>query len=156
VLDRLNTEGEQIEAINLPGRREHPITIDHLAHIMLAREASLAPSNTRLDSAQLLSALTVELQGLGDQLGDVFPEYADLQCAATGDIWLQLFDPESRRMGRGDVWLHIGLETRQTVRFPTQFAPFHFGEREVWGVLRDSLDIPAVARFALPAGRGRK
>lgn len=150
-IELLDLAGRPISSTLLPPLEEQPITLERLAAMMFDREAQLAAPDARMDSSQLRRALESDLAGLGDQLSDVFPPYASLECDERGDPWIQLFDAQGSRMGRGDVWIHVGGGQLQHMRFPEAFNPFHFGENEVWGILLDSLDLALVTRLDLPA-----
>lgn len=146
---RIESGGATPIAASLPDPRRHRITVEGLANLIYQREIELVPSQERLDSAELVQAIEIELMGLGDQVSDVFPEYADLHCTAS-TVWLQPFDPASRFMGRGPSWLRIDQQgSIQKVAFPENFSPLRFDSERVWGAARDELDVVSIAAVRL-------
>ena len=115
------------------------------------------PAHERPPEEELRHALESEFQQVSAEFAEVFPEYAGLQCDSGGRIWLQPYDPEDGVLGYGTVWWRIdpwtdGDEAARihAVEFPERFTPYRFDHEEVWGVVRDELDVESVAWIELP------
>lgn len=88
-----------------------------------------------------------------DEFSDVFPEYAELECAEGGTLWIQPFDATHGQMGRGPLWLRISEDGAMgQVRFPGDFRPMRFLDRRIWGIHRGAYDVDHVAWVEMPAG----
>jgi hypothetical protein len=79
----------------------------------------------------------------------VFPEYSELHCGEDGGVWLQRFDPNAG-MGRGVAWLRLEADRALAVDFPPAFHPIHFAKEQVWGVIRDEVDLESIAWIRTP------
>lgn len=98
------------------------------------------------DSAQTLSGVSERLDGTPQQLGDLLPKYVDFRCADDGTMWLRPLDLVRGGMKGGPGWLRISPDgqTRE-VAFPERFDPYRFTSTQVWGVLRDELNVASLA-----------
>jgi hypothetical protein len=147
---RIGPDGSRPVSVTLPRERRHRVSVERLARLIYQREAELVTSHERPDSAEFVRAIELELATLGNQVSDVFPEYADLHCTSRS-VWMQRFDPTSRLMGRGPSWLQIDLQgVVQEMEFPENFSPLRFADETVWGVVRDQLDVVSIAAVRLP------
>ncbi len=79
----------------------------------------------------------------------VFPEYGDLRCGEDGGVWLQRFDPRAG-MGRGVSWLRLEADGALAVDFPPDFRPIHFAKEQIWGIIRDEVDVESIAWIRTP------
>lgn len=155
-LRRLDAAGAQTRAVSLPAEQRVEVTPDRVFEWFFPEMMRRIPAAERPDSAEMRREFEGEFDQVRRQIGAVFPEYVALHCDARGVFWLQPMDIDGGRMGRGTAWLRIDAdavessETLRRIRMPDGFRPRRFTDGEAWGILLDDLDIPSVARVAVP------
>ena len=103
------------------------------------------------DSARLIQGAVARLEGTPEQHAAVLPQYVDFRCDGDGTMWLRPMDLEAGGMAGSATWLRIDRNgTVREVTFPERFDPLRFAAGRVWGVVRDELDVAAVAWTELP------
>lgn len=119
---------------------------------MLEAGGELSSRAPPQDSARIIAQLSRRVEGSPDQLEALLPRYVDLRCATDGTLWLRRYDAERADLRGGLQWVRLSPGgTLQEVTFPEGFDAFFFFADRVWGVQRDSLDVPTVAWLALPS-----
>ncbi len=102
------------------------------------------------DSARLIEAAASRIDAGPDRLGGVLPGYVDLRCDDAGAVWLRPLDVERGGLHGGPMWIRVTADGRaRTVRFPDRFDPYRFTGDRAWGVLRNELDVAAIAWISL-------
>lgn len=149
-------DGVEAEPVALPPERRVPVDEETLFDILVSGVLSEVPSAAlAVEEAQLRERFSEAYPRLREALADVFPEYVSIRCGADGAFWLQRFDPESEREGRGRDWLRLRAGSGQDgarieeVRFPERFVPMRFAADGVYGAVLDEWDVPSVARAEL-------
>lgn len=104
------------------------------------------------DSAEIVNGFVERLEGTPEQLGGLLPKFVDFRCADDGTMWLRPLDLERGGLQGGQGWLRISEGKIREIRFPARFDPYRFTSGRAWGVLRDELDIAAVAWIPVPGG----
>jgi len=150
VIDRVAPGDEVRNSIGLPPERDLEVTLDRAFRMTYRYMIDQAPPGLVLDSAMVYGQLEQAWPTLREQVSDVFPEYADLQCSAENTLWLQRFDPDHGMMGRGPEWLRINADGIRAYSFPESFRPLRFEADRVFGVRRDGFDVESVAWMPLP------
>ncbi len=158
VHDRLRNEirgftssGEEVEPISLPEPAPTTVTRDQLARAMLEAAAveaapSIGPEPPRIDTARLLPSLRRRIDGHGPELAALLPRYVDLRCTEDRVLWIRPFDVEAGGLRGGPGWLRITRDGRMgRVRLPERFDAYRFTPERIYGVQRDTLDVPSVA-----------
>jgi hypothetical protein len=81
----------------------------------------------------------------------VLPQYVDLRCDDAGRTWLRPMDLDAGGMVGSATWLRIDRDGAvREVTFPERFDPYRFTDGKAWGVVRDELDVAALAWLELP------
>jgi hypothetical protein len=144
-LRRVAANGRVLATVALPQERQVELTFDRLFGIAY-RQLHDEAAGPLPDSLDLRRQFTEMFSEWEPQLASVFPEYADLQCARDGTLWLQLFDVAVGILGRGRDWYQISEQgSRTLVTLPEKFRPYRFGPDRIWGTVRDSLGVAFVA-----------
>ena len=141
--------------VALPPERRAVLTADRLFAMLAPRMMEEAPAGQRPTDEELRLMFEGEVVPMLDEFAEVFPEYYTMRCSADGALWLQEFDVEEGHGGAGWTWLRV-LDPAtggsaddpelERVRFPEGFTPMRFTEDRAWGIARDEVDVPWVAR----------
>jgi len=143
---RFHDGGDDGKPIPLPAERSVEVTPDRVFDIAYRDAIARFPSDNRPDSAEIRRQFDEQIQAMGAMFGSTFPEYADLRCAANGELWIQRFDIGTGPFGKGPVWLRIAPNgSTRAIRLPDGFTAHEFTRDRVWGVLRDALDVASIA-----------
>lgn len=143
--------GAELPPIALPEPDLTFVTAEQFARATLEAAAveaagSIGLDPPRIDTARLLPALSQRIQGDAAELAALLPRYVDLHCAEDGALWIRPFDIEVGGLRGGPGWLRITPDGRiREVRLPPRFDPLRFTSGRIWGVQRDTLDVPSVA-----------
>ncbi|TVP79104.1 MAG: hypothetical protein EA352_00995 [Gemmatimonadales bacterium] len=146
-LDDADAEGRSL----LP-RRQVAFTPDRLFDLLLETIRAEVPSSERPADDELRTILAAEIEEIIDDFAQVFPEYYQLQCAPDGGLWLQRFDWSEGYGGASPTWERLPADGGESelIRFPAGFQVFRIDAGRAWGIVRDEMDIPAVASIELP------
>ena len=149
---RYTTDDVVSDSIALPPEQALEITMDRIFRMAYSFVREQTPGGQAPDSAMMYAQLQAQWGEMQAQAAHVFPEYADLHCAGSGVLWIQRFDPDQGKMGRGPIWYRLESPgpAAAAFHFPEAFQPLRFEGNVVLGILRDELDIEHVARLRLP------
>jgi hypothetical protein len=151
-LRRFGADAAEIEAIGLPGRERPALTFERLARLVYQREIASTIGQAATDSATFVRAFEVEFERFRGRLSDVFPAYVDLRCAENG-VWIQAFDPDEGRMGRGRRWLLALADGIRGVDMPEGFTPHRFARTAIWGSVYSPIGAPELGVIPMSALR---
>lgn len=150
------SEGTEVEPVALPEAVLTSVTREQFARALLDLAAvvaapALGTAPPPVDTARLLPGLRQQIDGDGRELATLLPRYVDLHCTDDGVLWARPFDVETGGLRGGPRWLRIGRDgVAREVRLPERFDPYRFTAGRIFGVQRDSLDVPSVAWIDLP------
>jgi len=104
------------------------------------------------DSIRLINTMAQDAKGDPAQLAAYLPAVVDFRCSTGGTMWIRPLDLSAGGLSGGRVWIQVGPDgVTRPVTLPERFDPIRFTEDRVWGVLRDELDVAAIAWAELPA-----
>lgn len=140
------------EGIELPPARRAELTDDRMFELLVPRMIDEIPSDQRPPDDQLRDLFEREIGNVLEQFAAELPEYFQMQCGTDGALWLQEFHWSEGYGGAGLNWVRIagGGGDAQVVRMPDGFQAMRFTGQHAWGVVRDELGIPSVARVVVP------
>jgi len=143
---RLTAEGDSLASQELPPERQVEITSERIFETVYPGVLRNRAWGTPPERDELRQLVRRDYETREDEFSEVFPEYADLDCADGNTLWIQPFDTTSGEMGRGPRWLRITeAGAMGTVHFPPSFRPMRFHEGRIWGVQRDEYDVEHLA-----------
>lgn len=151
-----SADGSPLRSDTLPTVQPRPITKEQMARVgfglgMLEAGGELTSRGTPEDSARIIAQLSRRVEGSPEHLDALLPRYTDMRCGSDGTVWLRRYDPSHVDLHGGLTWVAVAPGgALRDVTFPERFDPYAFLADEVWGVQRDALDVPTVARIALP------
>lgn len=150
-LRRVASDGRVLTTTALPQERRVELTFDRMFGIAY-RQLHEQAAGSLPDSVDLRRQFAAMFSEWEPQSAYVFPEYADLQCARDGTLWLQPFDVAVGVLGRGPDWYRISQEgSRTLVTLPGAFRPYRFGPDRIWGTIQDSLGVTFAAWIGVDA-----
>ena len=147
--------GTEVDPIDLPPAPFTVATPRQFAGAVFAlRQAELTGDvGARLsaeDSARAMNQMVQMVQGEPHELASYLPRYVDFRCADDGTMWMHPFDPDAGGLRGGRMWLRIAPDgTAREVWLPERFDALRFTVSGIWGVYRDEVDVPSVARIPL-------
>lgn len=150
-LRRTAASGRVLTSVALPRERRVDLTFERMFGIAYrqVQEEAAGPLPDSVDLRRQFAAMFSEWE---TESANVFPEYADLQCARDGVLWLQPFDVAAGVLGRGPDWYRISpAGSRTLITLPETFRPYRFEQDWIWGTIQDSLGVTSVAWIGVDA-----
>lgn len=148
-------DGELIRVIQKSGERQPVSERDQAEYRRVIRDAW---------NRQGMPAQAMEMMSQALSFADHYPAYANFVAGPDGTLWVQgIQTPEAveaeggvfdlQDIG-GPTWEVFDAEGRLlgTVHMPARFNPIVFHDHDLYGVLRDDLDVQYVARFRIQRG----
>ncbi len=155
-LVRVDREGASLGTVALPRAREVEATPDRIFDELVPRMIASMPSGQAPPLDELRAGFMSEYEQVRSQLARVMPEYRELACGGHGaatHAWLHVLGSGGGGTGGGASWLRVTLSEdaeARVFRMPEGFRPLRLREGVAWGVLYDELEVPHIARLALP------
>lgn len=145
-LRRFAPDGREEPATALNEERRESVTFDRVFGMVYRLFAERRPGGQAPDSIQMRSVLQEQFTQREGEFADVFPEYADLRCTDDGTFWLQPFHVANGRFERSPEWIRLSRDgSRSEISLPEAFSVYRIEGDRIWGVVIDSLGVPAVA-----------
>lgn len=145
-LRHLEREAEELAVYTLPDERRMRITEDLVFDLFYRQLRDDVPSAQLPDEAEMRRLTEEQNRQFVSASAGVFPEFADLRCAADGSLWLQPFDVTTGRLGQGSDWLRFAADGSHTsISLPAGFRTFRIEGDRMWGTIQDTLGVASVA-----------
>lgn len=145
-LRRFAPDGREEPARALSEERRESVTFERVFGMVYRLFAERRPGGQAPDSIQMRNVLQEQFTQRESGFAEVFPEYADLRCTDDGTFWLQPYHVANGRFGRSSEWIRLNRDgSRSEISLPEAFTVHRIEGDRIWGVVIDSLGVPAVA-----------